>query len=1044
MRNKVGFFLLIFILSLGLTLAWVLGAQTSSGVAAFPMAELRVCPSGCAYDNVQDAVDAATEGDIIKVAEGIYTGVSAREGYSQTVYLSKTLTIRGGYTTSNWSTPSPEVNITTLDALGMGRVIFITQTVEVMIDGLHITGGDASGQSGGPHGWDAGGGLQCWGASIKITNNHIFGNTAPSSGGGMYTGFCSGDFIGNTFNNNITSGGGGGLLIHASGSGLVNISGNIFEFNNAKQGGGLYVDNSSARLYRNTFSQNTAIFGGGLFLYLGGPIGTVSLLNQNMIISNTADHGGGILITNDEGPGGVTLINTVIADNQASVEGSGVYISTAPSVHMLHTTLTNNIGGDGCGVCIGELSLFPWQVPGPSTVTLTNTILTDQSIGLGVTGGSMVNINSILWHSDPITVSQSLTATVVVQNQLTGDPVFTDPANSDYHITGASAARDVGVDAGVTSDLDGRVRKMGFGFDPGAYEYPDAALSLYKTPELSGANVGEELIYTIIMTSSGVLHASNVVLTDTLDTWQRATAVDSVDGNCIIDDSDWGGAVVCNPADMHIGDVIEIALTAQVSQSTPIGQAMINTLSTLATETDNSLQTQPVYAQGCYVRIGDNPKMYTSVQEAVDAAYPTALVKVAGTCTGVYGPEGWRQQVFIDRPLSLQGGYTASNWTTPDPEANITTLDARGQGRVLYIYEEDWTQWMDVQIDGLHITGGSSDGQSNHDPFFDIENSGGGVYVYGADPTFSNDHIFGNTSPGNGGGVFGSFAFLSFRDTSITDNTALGDGGGVALHAEGSEFNDTRFEGNSAENGGGFASSVYGGGQFTRSTFIGNHANGFGGGLALEVNAWVNETLILSNMAERGAGIGFFETYPPWSTFATLTNNVIANNQATLEGTGIFIPSGIEVHMLHNTLARNTGGDGSGVTLGWYDWMPPGTSTLLMTDTVLSYQDVGLNVGDASNVTVNGILWFANSDNVLQSDDATVVLTNELPGDPVFLNPDFGDYHIGEASAARDKGVPSGVTVDIDGEPRPMGIGWDLGADEFFLNSTYIPMTTRN
>jgi len=259
--------------------------------------------------------------------------------------------------------------------------------------------------------------------------------------------------------------------LHASGGGLVNVTDNIFEFNNAKQGGGLWVDNSSARLYRNTFIQNSASFGGGLFLYLGGPIGTVSLINETMILSNTADHGGGIFITNDEGGGGVTLTNTVIADNQAIVEGAGVYITTAPSVHMLHTTLANNVGGDGCGVCIGELTLFPWQVSGPSTVTFTNTILTNQIIGLGITGGSTVNINSILWHSDPITVSQSITATLVVQNQHTGDPAFLNPDGGDYHIGKASAARDTGVPSGVTHDIDGERRPMGPAWDMGADEF---------------------------------------------------------------------------------------------------------------------------------------------------------------------------------------------------------------------------------------------------------------------------------------------------------------------------------------------------------------------------------------------------------------------------------------------------------------------------------------------------------------------------------------------------------------------------------------------
>jgi hypothetical protein len=469
MKSKTLFIVLVLGIGLTLSILWVLGARITT-VAAFPMGELHVCPSGCTYDNVQAAVDAASEGDIIKVAEGTYTGVNSREEVTQTVYLSKSLTIQGGYTISNWSTSDPEAHITTLDAQGQGRVFYITQSDNIVIDGLYITGGDANGQLGGMG--DAGGGLECWSASgLTLTDNHIFGNTASGTGGGIYTGFCSGDIIGNNFNDNSTSGGGGGVALHASGGGLVNVTDNTFEFNSANQGGGLWVDNSSARLTKNTFIHNTAVLGGGLFLYLGGPIGTVSLLNENMIVSNTADRGGALLITNDEGGGGVTLTNTIIANNQAIIEGAGVYITTAPSVHLLHTTLAYNIGGDGCGVCIGELSLFPWQVPGPSTVVMTNTILANQSIGLGVTGSSTVTIDSILWHSDPITVSQSLTATVVVQNQHTGDPTFLHPDNGDYHIGETSAARDAGVQSGVTIDIDGEPRPMGPAWDLGADEF---------------------------------------------------------------------------------------------------------------------------------------------------------------------------------------------------------------------------------------------------------------------------------------------------------------------------------------------------------------------------------------------------------------------------------------------------------------------------------------------------------------------------------------------------------------------------------------------
>jgi hypothetical protein len=57
---------------------------------------------------------------------------------------------------------------------------------------------------------------------------------------------------------------------------------------------------------------------------------------------------------------------------------------------------------------------------------------------------------------------------VSVQNKHTGNPVFVDTANGDYHSGAASAARDAGVDSGVTRDMDGQTRLMGEGYDLGA------------------------------------------------------------------------------------------------------------------------------------------------------------------------------------------------------------------------------------------------------------------------------------------------------------------------------------------------------------------------------------------------------------------------------------------------------------------------------------------------------------------------------------------------------------------------------------------------
>ena len=46
--------------------------------------------------------------------------------------------------------------------------------------------------------------------------------------------------------------------------------------------------------------------------------------------------------------------------------------------------------------------------------------------------------------------------------------------------------------------------------------------------------------------------------------------------------------------------------------------------------------------------------------------------------------------------------------------------------------------------------------------------------------------------------------------------------------------------------------------------------------------------------------------------------------------------------------------------------------------------------------------------------------------------------------ATIDTGVNAGVAEDIDGESRPRGISYDLGADEFWPKLVYLPLVVRN
>ncbi len=104
-----------------------------------------------------------------------------------------------------------------------------------------------------------------------------------------------------------------------------------------------------------------------------------------------------------------------------------------------------------------------------------------------------------------------------------------------------------------------------------------------------------------------------------------------------------------------------------------------------------------------------------------------------------------------------------------------------------------------------------------------------------------------------------------------------------------------------------------------------------------------------------------------------------------------------------------------------------------MTDTILVSHTVGISVTAGNTATLQATLWgsgaWANGSDWGGAGSITTGTVN-VWGDPAFVNPDAGDYHILPTSAAVDAGVHAGVTTDIDGDARPYGNGYDIGADE--------------
>jgi uncharacterized repeat protein (TIGR01451 family) len=363
-----------------------------------------------------------------------------------------------------------------------------------------------------------GGGLWARG-NVTVTNSLLISNTADSHGstythgGGAYVSGST-QVLSSTFRGNEATCSGcgytyGGGLYNAS-TFSITVQGGLFESNYAWLGGGLHDENGSASIRGVTFSTNSAGYGGAVYAWhvtvensrfmhndaerRGGGLEAwnSAVLVGTQFISNTAEEGGGLCLYGSS----TTMVNTVIADNQASLHGSGLYATSSSPVRSFHTTIARNTGGDGSGVCADSAS----------TVAMTNTILVSQTMGITATNDVIVTLNGVLWYGNAANTGGP--ATINVTNDLTGTPAF---AADGYHLTAASMAIDHGVNAGVTSDIDGEPRPTGAGYDIGADEYYHPALQVTKQATPDPVVTGKQLTYTICVTNTG-----NVTLTATI------------------------------------------------------------------------------------------------------------------------------------------------------------------------------------------------------------------------------------------------------------------------------------------------------------------------------------------------------------------------------------------------------------------------------------------------------------------------------------------------------------------------------------------------
>ena len=327
------------------------------------------------YTSIQQAMDAANDGDTIQVAGGVYYEDGLNPG-------GRSISVVGD--TNGDGTPA-----VTIDAQQNG-VVFIFQSGEgpaTTIENLIIRGGQSSSGGGG---FDCyknssptirncvitdneteynGGGIWCWsGCEPVITGCTISGNTSDESGGGIYCYLSSPTIIDCTISQNNADWHGGG--IHVSGGAITlsgtEVSGNI-TWNPIAEGCGLWCDDSTVSLESCVITGNEGNDdGGGMFMRA-----CTFSIDHCEVSQNSCGWGGGLFVTQSTG----TVFGTAIVGNGVWNQGGALYCGSGSTVELNGCLISGNCGDGGsvsqtigttsigasivCGNCAAEDCVVP-------------------------------------------------------------------------------------------------------------------------------------------------------------------------------------------------------------------------------------------------------------------------------------------------------------------------------------------------------------------------------------------------------------------------------------------------------------------------------------------------------------------------------------------------------------------------------------------------------------------------------------------------------------------------------------------------------------
>jgi len=300
-----------------------------------------------AFSSVQEALDNASEGDVIWVAAGTYSSAEPGDSAVPVIMMKPHVDIYGGFSTADTalSQRDPKVNRTILDGENRAWHVVIGAD-DAKLDGFIIQSGYANG--GFPD--NCGGGMLNHHVSPEVENCVFTSNDAGFHGAGMANIHSSASVKNCIFRINVAANNGAGVYNDDQFGidGYLQFDNCVFgPGNSCRFGGGMYNSWCEVAVNDCRFNNNLANHNGG------GLYNTSARVTARRCVftENHAYDGGGVYMNGIAGEDLTRLENCLIETNTAYVSGGGVYLLRASS-SLINCTIVENAaiyaGGIGC------------------------------------------------------------------------------------------------------------------------------------------------------------------------------------------------------------------------------------------------------------------------------------------------------------------------------------------------------------------------------------------------------------------------------------------------------------------------------------------------------------------------------------------------------------------------------------------------------------------------------------------------------------------------------------------------------------------------